>query len=123
MQFIKISYGLLKKIQKSNQKVLYKTKFLGEKFIKESLKNTPTNYAILRYFSGWASDRENWTSILWDQLFKNLSIASIKVKPKINIYGKNYKTKDKTCIRDYIHVSDIAKIYFSFKRINKKSIT
>ena len=44
-----------------------------------------------------------------------------KIKPKINIYGNNYKTKDGTCIRDYIHVSDIAKIHFLvLKKINRK---
>ena len=33
------------------------------------------------------------------------------MKPNINVYGNDYKTKDGTCIRDYIHVSDIAKIH------------
>ena len=32
----------------------------------------------------------------------------LKKKPQINIYGNNYPTKDGTCIRDYIHVSDLA---------------
>ena len=53
-------------------------------------------------------------------MFKNLSLASINKKPKINIYGNNYKTKDKTCVRDYIHVSDIAKIHLlTLSRIKK----
>ena len=29
----------------------------------------------------------------------------------IRIYGKNYNTKDGTCIRDYIHVVDLANIH------------
>ena len=26
---------------------------------------------------------------------------------KINIHGTNYKTKDGTCVRDYVHIKDI----------------
>ena len=115
---------IVKENSKVKPKSVYgKTKYLGEKFIKESLKNTPTSYAILRYFNvaGASESGKIGQVSKGDQLFKNLSIASIKVKPKINIYGKNYKTKDKTCIRDYIHVSDIAKIHILvLKRINKK---
>ena len=43
----------------------------------------------------------------------------------MNVYGKNYKTKDGTCIRDYIHVSDLAEIHIKLlKKIkkNKQSI-
>ena len=35
-------------------------------------------------------------------------IDSIKNNESLKIYGKNYQTKDGTCIRDYIHVNDIA---------------
>ena len=54
-----------------------------------------------------------------DQLFKNLSIEIKKKKPVFKIYGTNYNTKDGTCVRDYIHVSDIAEIHFKvLKKIN-----
>ena len=46
----------------------------------------------------------------------------LKKKPIIYIYGNNYKTKDGTCIRDYIHVSDLADIHIkTLKYINTKS--
>ena len=38
-------------------------------------------------------------------------MESLKSKPKIYIYGNNYNTKDRTCVRDYIHVSDLAEIH------------
>ena len=35
---------------------------------------------------------------------------------KFTIFGKNYKTPDGTCIRDYIHVEDLANAHISFKQ-------
>jgi len=37
--------------------------------------------------------------------------AAMKKNDYIEIFGTNYNTKDGTCIRDYIHVSDIAKAH------------
>jgi UDP-glucose 4-epimerase len=37
----------------------------------------------------------------------------LKKKPKINIFGNNYSTYDGTCIRDYMHVSDLADIHLN----------
>lgn len=48
----------------------------------------------------------------------------MKKKPSINVYGNNYKTKDGTCIRDYIHVSDLAKIHIKIlNQMHKKNIS
>ena len=44
----------------------------------------------------------------------------MKKKPKLKIYGTDYKTKDGSCVRDFIHVSDIAEIhYLVLEKINK----
>ena len=48
-----------------------------------------------------------------------------KLRPKVDIFGNNYNTKDGTCIRDYIHVSDLADIHILvLKKISssKKSL-
>ena len=118
---------LVNENSKVQPKSIYgKTKFSGEKLIKTTFKNK-INYAILRYFNvaGASKSKKIGQMSRGDQLFKNLSIASLK-NPKINVYGNDYRTKDKTCIRDYIHVSDIAKIHILvLNKINKdkKSIT
>ena len=57
-----------------------------------------------------------------DHLFKNFSIQIKKRKPILKIYGANYKTIDGSCIRDFIHVSDIAEIHSKvLEKIEKKN--
>ena len=116
----------LKNVKESSQlnpKSIYgKTKFSAEKAIKKKFNKKNINYAILRYFNVAGASKSGKIGQIskGDQLFKNLSLASVKQQPKINIYGGNYQTKDGTCIRDYIHVSDIAMIHVAvLTKINK----
>ena len=50
-------------------------------------------------------------------------LKSIKSKKNIlHIYGKNYKTKDGTCVRDYVHVNDIVRAHFyGLKKFKNKN--
>ena len=103
-----------------------KTKLAGENLIKSFCKKNNLNYGILRFFNvvGASTTSKIGQINKGDQLFKNLSSEIIKKNPVFKIYGSNYKTKDGTCIRDYIHVSDIAEIHFKvLQKINlfKKS--
>ena len=87
------------------------TKKLCENYI---LENSKKKYVILRYFNVVGSEPSITCGMVdknSNQLFANLNRSIIKNKNHINIYGSNYKTKDGTCIRDYIHVSDIAYIH------------
>ena len=56
-------------------------------------------------------------------MFKNLSRCIVNRNYQINIYGKNYNTKDGTCIRDYIDVNDLSKIHINCltEKLKKKS--
>ena len=97
-------------------------KLKAEKKIKSTFQNTNINYAILRYFNVCGASKSNKIGQInsYDLLFKNLAQNSLKKKPYINIYGNNYKTKDGTCIRDFIHVSDLVDIHYKIlKKINK----
>ena len=96
---------------KTNPKSVYGlTKLKCEKLIK---KNFNKNYAILRYFNvvGASSSMKIGQINRNGQLFKNFSIAIKRKNPTFNIYGNDYKTFDGTCVRDYIHVSDLADIH------------
>ena len=100
-----------------------KTKIKAESLIKKFSKKNKINYGILRYFNIAGSSPSGKIGLInkkSDHLFKNFSIELMKKKPKLNIYGTNYKTKDGSCIRDFIHVSDIEEIhYLVLEKINK----
>ena len=103
----------------SPKSVYGKTKLTGENLIKSYSKKFNFNYGIFRFFNvaGASSSKKIGLIKKADQLFKNLSIAFLKKNPQVYIYGNKYNTPDGTCIRDYIHVSDIADIHI--KTLNK----
>ncbi len=100
-----------------------KTKIKAENLIKNFSKKNKINYGILRYFNIAGASPSGKIGLInkkSDHLFKNFSIELLKKKPKLKIYGTDYKTKDGSCIRDFIHVSDIAEIhYLVLEKINK----
>ena len=99
-----------------------KTKLQAEKIIIKNLKKFKINYAILRYFNVVGASPSGKIGPIQknDSLFKNLSIAVLKKKIYLRIYGDNFNTKDGSCIRDYIHVSDLSDIHIKvIKKIEK----
>ena len=118
--------GAVTEKSKINPKGYYAyTKHMGEKIIKNNAKKYNYNYAILRYFNiAGASPSKKIGEInsSHGHLFKNIAIQYMKKNPKINIYGSNYKTFDGTCIRDYMHVSDLSNVHIkALNLINNKS--
>ena len=117
--------GLYKVTEKSitRPKSVYgKTKLRAEKIIIAKCKKNKINYGILRYFNIVGSSPSGKIGLInkGDHLFKNLSIQTYKKNPVFKIYGTNYNTKDGSCIRDFIHVSDIAEIHFKIlEKISK----
>jgi len=110
--------GSVKETAKINPQGYYAyTKLKSEEIIKNYSKKLNYNYFILRYFNVAGASKSGKIGQIersHGQLIKNLAIASLKKKPKINIYGKDYNTRDGTCIRDYIHVTDLADIHAKF---------
>jgi UDP-glucose 4-epimerase len=103
------------------------TKFKGEELIKKLSLKYNFKYGILRYFNVAGASNSGKIGEIersHGHLIKNLAIKSLEMKPKVKIFGNNYKTKDGTCIRDYIHVSDLADIHIkglNYLNNNKKS--
>ena len=104
-----------------------KTKLKAENLIMSFAKKNKINYGILRYFNIAGASPSGKIGLInkkSDHLFKNFSSEMMKKKPKLLIYGTDYKTKDGSCIRDFIHVSDIAEIHhLILEKINKLKIS
>ncbi len=50
--------------------------------------------------------------------------TALKQRPYFKLYGVDYETKDGTCIRDYIHVEDLATAHIlSLKKLQKSNIS
>jgi UDP-glucose 4-epimerase len=103
------------------------TKMKGEQLIKRYSKKFNYKYGIFRYFNVAGASNSGKIGEIeksHGHLIKNIAIQSLKKKPILNIYGNDYPTKDGTCIRDYMHVSDLANIHIegiNYLNKNKKS--
>ena len=74
------------------------------------------NVGILRYFNpagAHPSGEIGEKPVLKTQnLFPKICDVAFKKKKKISIYGKNWPTIDGSCIRDYIHIMDLAEAHY-----------
>ncbi len=83
------------------------TKVIGEWLSRDLAKSSGMNWVALRYFNvaGAAADElgDNSVNNLIPMVFRALENGE---RPQI--FGDDYSTPDGTCIRDYIHVQDLA---------------
>ena len=71
-------------------------------------------YVILRYFNVAGADpklRAGQSTPAATHLIKVGVEAVLGLRPRLDVYGTDYPTPDGTCIRDYIHVSDLARAH------------
>ncbi len=86
------------------------------------------NIAILRYFNAAGYNAEGKIFMKEknpDNLLPIVMEVAIGQRKKIEIYGNDYNTSDGTCLRDYIHVSDLANAHvksIEYLQNNKKPL-
>jgi len=71
----------------------------------------PITYGVLRYFNVAGGDpkkRSGQSTPLATHLIKVAAQTALGQRQKMDIFGTDYDTPDGTCIRDYIHVDDLA---------------
>jgi len=66
--------------------------------------------ARLRYFNAAGADDSGEIGELHDPETHliPLALAATQAGPELNVFGTDYSTPDGTCVRDYIHVNDLA---------------
>lgn len=88
-----------------------KTKLAIEGMIQSFHKAYGLNYVTLRYFNASGADASGEIGEEHDPETHLIPIAleaAAGRRPRMKIFGSDYDTPDGTCIRDYIHVNDIA---------------
>jgi UDP-glucose 4-epimerase len=71
-------------------------------------------HVILRYFNVAGADpkgRTGQSTKAATHLIKVAVEAVLGLRPKLDVFGNDYPTPDGTCIRDYIHVSDLVRAH------------
>ena len=87
------------------------TKWMVERILEDYRKAYEINYCCLRYFNAAGADPEGElgeSHMPETHLIPLILDAASGKRESISIFGTDYPTKDGTCIRDYIHVSDLA---------------
>ncbi len=92
------------------------TKQIGEEIIRDTCKVTPNLNAIaLRYFNPTGAHPSAEIGELPIGVPQNLipfiTQTAIGLREQLSVFGDDYPTSDGTCIRDYIHVVDLAKAH------------
>ena len=83
------------------------TKLLSEKLISAVARAEGLSSISLRYFNVVGALRDEFADNSKDNLVPKV-FAALKAGKNPEIYGSDYPTKDGSCIRDYIHISDLA---------------
>jgi UDP-glucose 4-epimerase len=87
------------------------SKLMTERMLEDASAAHPFNYGALRYFNVAGADPQGRTGQVGKgstHLIKVAVEAAVGKRDGVAVYGTDYPTPDGTCIRDYIHVSDLA---------------
>lgn len=91
------------------------TKRVGEEIITDVAKVSGIKAILLRYFNPIGAHETAEIGELPVGVPQNLvpfiTQTAIGIRPELSVYGNDYPTIDGTCIRDYIHVVDLAKAH------------
>ena len=87
------------------------TKYAVERIFKDYERAYGLKYVVLRYFNAAGADPEGEIGEAHDpetHIIPLILDAASGKRPNVKVFGTDYPTRDGSCIRDYIHVSDLA---------------
>lgn len=90
------------------------SKAMIEQILQDVSNSSPLRFIALRYFNVCGADPLGRSGQLTKQSTHLIKVAcelATGKREEMSIYGNDYDTADGTCVRDYIHVSDLADIH------------
>lgn len=87
-----------------------RSKLMTEWMLQDVAAAHPMTYGVLRYFNVAGADpekRSGQSTPLATHLIKVACQTALGQRAKMDIFGTDYETPDGTCVRDYIHVTDL----------------
>jgi UDP-glucose 4-epimerase len=90
------------------------SKLMTELMLRDTAKATALRYVALRYFNVAGADprgRSGQSTAHATHLIKVACETVVGERPYLEVFGTDYPTPDGTCIRDYIHVTDLVRAH------------
>jgi len=90
------------------------SKLMTEIILRDTGFAHPLKHVILRYFNVAGADpqlRTGQSTPVATHLIKVAVQTALGLRKKMDVFGTDYPTPDGTCIRDYIHVSDLVRAH------------
>ena len=87
------------------------SKLMTERMLADTAAACPFNFAALRYFNVAGADPDMRAGQIGrgsTHLIKVAVEAAVGKRDHVAVFGTDYPTPDGTCVRDYVHVSDLA---------------
>ena len=91
-----------------------RSKLMSEQMLEDVSKAYNMSFAALRYFNVAGADpkgRRGQSTKNTTHLIKVAAQTALKQRNYMNIFGTDFNTPDGTCLRDYIHVTDLVKAH------------
>lgn len=90
------------------------SKMMSERMMMDLAAASSLNYVILRYFNVAGANSDGLLGQATPEATHLIKVACECVtgqRDGMSVFGTDYETRDGTCIRDYIHVEDLAKAH------------
>ena len=95
------------------------SKLMTELMLADVSRAHPLRYVALRYFNVAGADpkgRSGQSTPRATHLIKVACQAALRQRSHLEVFGTDYPTPDGTCVRDYIHVTDLARAHLAALR-------
>lgn len=96
-----------------------RSKLMVEWMLEDTARATDLTYVALRYFNVAGADpqgRSGQSTPNATHLIKVAVQAALGMRPGMDVFGTDYPTPDGSCLRDYIHVTDLARAHLDALR-------